>query len=589
MAAAQAVEYDAQGKPLPASPQGVEYDAEGKPLPGVSGTVSQGESPNYPAGTTVVNPTAGQIGKGVLREGANLLSGAHAFGRKALEMIPGVSGSSFDQSMQRHQGQLDELARPRNLGEDFGRTGAEMASYLAPMKAESMAAEGAERLPGLLRPLARIGTSAVSNAAMSGMNRESPAVGGAVGAGFGALGEGWRLLANPLMRSAIPGKISSDTADALLNETRGIRPSTVLSSTENRIGQAGRDLDASVAAANQRSAPRIAGYLMPPQEEIPLHAAPAPRNPKMQPMAFPAKINPEEPMEPRSGNPMADISEFPSINPHYLSGSEHPELSGRVTPLQNPQQVTTRMGVLLRRPEMSASIPPTTEPNRMISTGPALRPAEAALGTAARQRVPGDVDQIQSLVDFLRGHGEYGPERSDLLTPQEALDARRGFGKNFVSNRQWTQVVNSAPLAAAKEGYGGLTSELHAQVPGAIEADEMMHKLIPARNGLRTLVRDDPSVAGNVMGRVGARTGALTSAAMGAAGGARSAGLPGMIVGGAAGLLAPEIMSAPAAKMAMARAMYSPVTPLLGRAVSTPIIDKLMDYLRPKRTGEQEQ
>jgi len=32
MAAAQAVEYDAQGKPLPPTPQGVEYDAEGKPL-----------------------------------------------------------------------------------------------------------------------------------------------------------------------------------------------------------------------------------------------------------------------------------------------------------------------------------------------------------------------------------------------------------------------------------------------------------------------------------------------------------------------------------------------------------------------------
>lgn len=32
MATPQAVEYDAQGKPLPASPQGVEYDAEGKPL-----------------------------------------------------------------------------------------------------------------------------------------------------------------------------------------------------------------------------------------------------------------------------------------------------------------------------------------------------------------------------------------------------------------------------------------------------------------------------------------------------------------------------------------------------------------------------
>jgi hypothetical protein len=405
-------------------------------------------------------------------------------------MIPGVSGSSFDQSMQRHQGQLDELARPRNLGEDFGRTGAEMASYLAPMKAESMAAEGAERLPGMLRPLARIGTSAASNAVMSGMNRESPVVGGAVGAGIGMLGEGGRMLANPLMRSAIPGKISSDAANALLNETRGIRPSTVLKNTESRIGQAGRDLDTAVSNA--------------------------PQNPS-------------------------------------------------------------------------------------ISLRPAIDPVQDALTTSERQRAVGDSAQLNRVMDFLRGHGDYGPTRGlpagtsgpatqyPMLTPQEALDARRGYSREFVSNPQWRQVANGPVLGPVKEGYGGLTGELHAQVPGATEADEMMHKLIPARNGLRTLVRDDPSVAGNVMGRVGARTGALTSAAMGAAGGARSAGLPGMIAGGAAGLLAPEIMSAPAAKMAMARAMYSPVTPLLGRAVSTPIIDKLMDYLRPKRTGEQEQ
>ena len=329
--------------------QPVSQDQGGRAnLSDVSGT-GQGETPNYGPDTTVVNPTAGQIGTGVLREGANLLSGAHAFGRKALEMIPGVSGSQFDQAMQRHQAQLDELAKPANLGEAMGKTGGEMASYLAPMKAESVAAEGAERLPGLLRPLARIGTSAVSNAAMSGMNREPVGTGAAVGAAFGLLGEGGRLLSNRLMRSAIPGKISSDTANALLNETRGIRPSTVLASTENRIGQAGRDLDSAVSNVNVRPTPRIAGFLMPPQEEIPLAPAPAPRDPRMHPMAFDARVNPEEPNEPRSGNPMADISEYPGINPHYLSGSEHPELSGRVTPLQNPQQVTTRMGTLLRR------------------------------------------------------------------------------------------------------------------------------------------------------------------------------------------------------------------------------------------------
>jgi hypothetical protein len=533
----------------------------------------------------VINPTWKQFGIGILREGANLLSGVQAFKRKAYEMIPGVSGSQFDQWMQRNQAQLDTLAQPQNRGEASGRTFAEMASYLAPAKVESTAVRAAEELPSILRALARIGTSALSNAAMSGMNRQSPTVGGAVGIGTGLLGEGGRMLANPLMRSAIPGNIGHDTAAAVLDHTTGIRPTTVLKGVEGKIGEAGRNLDSAVALASTRSAPNIRGFLMPPREEIPLPPMPSARNPRMHPMAFNAQVNPEEPFQLRREG--GSIEDLPFSNPHYLSGSEHPELSGRVTPLQNPQQVTTRMGVLLRRPEMSASIPPSTEPARIISTQRAERPLQDALSTATRQRVPGDSKEIQGVIDFLHGRGKYGPERAPMLTPYEALDARRGFNKNFVGNRGWKQVVNDAPQAAAKEGYGGLTSELHEKVPGSIEADELMHNLIPARTGLKTLVRNDPSVATNVMGRMGARTGALTSAAMGAAGGARSAGLPGMVAGGMTGLIAPEIASAPAAKMALARAMYSPVTARAGRAVISPGVQALLGYLRQQRTGEQ--
>lgn len=295
-------------------------------------------------------------------------------------------------------------------------------------------------------------------------------------------------------------------------------------------------------------------------------------------MAFPAKINPEDPMEARSGNPMADISEYPGINPHYLSGSERPELSGRVTPLQNPQQVTTRMGVLLRRPEMSASIPPTYQPNRMFSMEAAKSPIRSALSLAGRQRVPEDAAQLRGMIDFLEGTGEYGPERPAAMTPQEMLEARRGYGRNFISNRQWNQTANSPVMAAAKQGYGGLTNELHMKVPGSIEADQMMENLIPAKQALKAMVKRDPSVGVNVMGRMGARTGALTSAAMGAAGGARAGGLPGAILGGATGLAVPEVLSAPTAKMALARGLYSTMPPKLGRAA-------LQSLLNSMRTG----
>ena len=577
------------------------------PQPGVSGTVSQGDSPDYPKGTQTLNPTASQIGTGVLREGANLLSGAHAFGRKVLDAIPGVKTSGFGQSMEAHQGQLDELAKPKNMGEAMGKTGGEMASYLLPMKAESAVGRAAEELPSILRPLARVGTSALSNAAMSGMNRRDPVVGGAVGAGMGVLGEGGRMLANPLMRSAIPGNIGKDTAAAVLQYTTGMRPSTVLNNVNSKIGEAGQNLDAAVRSASMRPAPNIKGFLMPPQQEIPLGGTneflpqratndvpgeliPAARLPQGNITGIGTDLSTVGTGGRVRGVPGRQVEQLGStaqtVPPRMMRESY--VTSGEHDPQDFEREPVGPGGVWMRRPGMSASIPPTTEPARMISMQPAMRPVQDALGIATTQRVPGDTKEIQSLMDFLRGHGDYGPERPPLLTPQEALDARRGLGKNFVSNRQWKQVVNDAPQGAAKQAYGGITGELHAKVPGATEADDLMHSLIPARNGLRTLERNEPSVAGNVMGRVGARTGALTSAAMGAAGGARSAGLPGMIAGGAAGLIAPEIMSAPAAKMGMARAMYSPVTARLGRAAITPAVQALIDHFRQQRTGEQE-
>lgn len=477
----------------------------------------QGESPNYGPDVTVTNPTMSQMGMGVLREGAQLLSGAHGLGKSAIEMIPGVKGSRFDQSMQQHQAKLDEMAKPQNMGEAMGKTGGEMASYLAPARLETGIAEMA---PEALRPLARIGTSALSSGTMSRMNGGGFTGGALTGGGIGAAGElGRGVIAPALMRSAIPGNVSKDTANALLRETNGMRPSTVLKSTEGRIGQASNDLDASIRAANMRSRPPIKGFLMPPAQETPLGPG----------------------------------------------------------------------GVWMRRPGMSASIPPTTEPNGIISMQPSRQPLQSAMGTARSQEAGKLHDEISDMADFLRTGRVSGESIPDVVTPQRALDLRRGFNEQFLGNRDWKKVVNDRATAAGKQAYGGLTSELHAKVPGAVEADKMMSDLIPARSGLKTLVRNDPSIVGNVAGRVGARTGALTSMALGAGEGARTGGLPGAILGGGLGLTLPEVASAPAAKMGVARALYSTMTPKLGRAAITPAVEHLISSLRGSRTGGQAQ
>lgn len=532
-----------------------------------TGTV-QGESPNYGPDTTVINPTMAQMGKGVLREGAQLLSGAHGFGRGLIEKIPGVRGSVFDQAMQRHQGELDEMAKPANVGEAMGKTGAEMASYLAPAKLETGVAEMA---PEALRPLARIGTSAVSSGGMNAMNNGSFTTGAITGGVMGGMGELSRsVLAPGLVRSAIPGNISRDSANALLEETRGMRPSTVLENTEGRLKQAGTDLNAAVNAAERKPAPRIAGFLPPPVEAREL-AAIAGREPESSPMAFRAASDRNTP---RVFN-----------QTQYHSGGAHPELSGRVEQPQGTMTVT---------PQMSASGPlpwegPRMEPNASVSLKPAREAAMGLKRTAAELGVPELDTHADALMNWLHHNPITGEEYGEAVTPRKALAIRRGGNEMFGGNRVWNQTAPSRAQGAFRNAYGGVMGELHANVPGTVEPDRLIHALTPARTGLRSLVQKDPSIVGNVSGRVAARTGALTSAGMAAAAGAHQGGLPGAIIGGATGLVLPEVLSMPAAKMGLARALYSTATPKLGRAVMTPLVQKTVDFLRKSGRGDQAQ
>jgi hypothetical protein len=427
----------------------------------------QGSSPNYGPNVTVADPTMGQIGKGVLREGAQLLSGAHGIGKALLEKIPGVSGSPFDNSMQQHQATLDRMAQPQNIGEAMGKTGGEMASYLAPAKLETGAAEMA---PKAWRPLARIVGGGLSQGTMSKMNGGDFTTGALTGAGFGALSEGARaVLAPALVRSAIPGNITREVAKAVLNETSGIRPSKVLNSVENRIGRAGSDLNTAVGSS---------------QSQVPLQ--------------------------------------------------------------------------------------------------PAMQPINGLKRTAADLGVPELDEKANELRDWLHGNAVTGQQYGASVDPRTALNIRRGGNEMFGGNRVWKQVANPRAQGAFKQAYGALTNSLHEAAPGTIEPDEVMHNLLPAQTGLRTIVRNDPSIATNVMGRFMARTGALTSMVGGALEGGKAGGVPGALAGGTIGLIAPEAISAPTAKFAMARTLHSTATPKIARALTSPLIENLRTSFRKK-------
>lgn len=544
-----------------------------------------------PPDTEVVNPSTGSMLKTAGKAGLQTLSG---IGGAALGTAANIGHLAVpDALVEKLEGpqaveranETEEKLQPHTPFESLGSGLGKVAQFMIPGEAEEAAASLAPA--GVLRGLTRIGAGGLSSGLVNKAQGGDFSAGAETGGALGALGEGARVLSPQLMRTALPGT-NTDTARAVLNETSAIRPSTLERQVGERIGGLGNDLTDVIKAASQRATPPVRGFLMPPREEIPLAPAPRPANPKMRPMSFRAQVKPEELFSPRSGNPMAPISEYPISNPHYLSGSEHPELAGRVTPLQNPQQVTTRMGVLLRRPEMSASTPPANEPNAIVSMRPARVPVASAIGAARSQEAGGLHEELGNLNDFLHVGRVTGEPIPETITPQRALGIRRGLNEEFIGNRAWQRDVNPRATQAAKSAYGGLTGELHEKVPGSVDLDERIHNLIPAQTALKGINRREPSIVGNVSGRIGARTGALTAAAMGAAGGARDAGLPGAIAGGAAGLIAPEVLSTPVAKIALSRAMNSPASAQAGRAIMTPAIQALINHFRQTSTGGQE-
>lgn len=104
---------------------------------------------------------------------------------------------------------------------------------------------------------------------------------------------------------------------------------------------------------------RIAGLLEAPERDVPLDRGISRGSTRGG--LFDAEVNPEEPMEPRSGNPFAPISQYPGINPHYLSGSEHPELSGRFAPTKGVLRTRGATGRL-----------PTDEFGRAVFDAPSM-------------------------------------------------------------------------------------------------------------------------------------------------------------------------------------------------------------------------
>lgn len=425
---------------------------------------------------------------------------------------------------------LREMAQPESNVQTGGKMAGNVAQFFVPGEAEESAVSAT---PAFLRPAARIATSALSsggvNAAQGG--------GFGIGAAAGGIGAG----AGELMRMAAPA--TAETAlhighaqrgfgktpgKAALELTRGVRPETILSSGRESMENLMRDLESHVDAASIRPYPKIAGFLEPPQETVELARKPA-IEPKEHPMTYRA--------ESHRGTPRV----YNQVQ--FQSGGAHPELSGRV---EQPQ------GTMTHTPEMSASIPPLTEPAAKAS----LRPARQVLGGAigkARANEAGDLhNQLQQMQDFLHQGRVSGEPIPENVTPRRLLNLKRGFSEEHL---RWNPNIHQEATNAGRRAYGALDQELDRTVPSARATNQRVSSLIEV---LRNADRESRMAGAGqrMLGRFGAHTGALFGVGPGAYVGYREGGAPGAVVGGAMGVLAPELISSPEGQMAVARMMH---------------------------------
>jgi hypothetical protein len=554
---------DANGNPIASS---AAAPAGGKTYldPNTGEPIKSAAASTQPAPQPSMLQTAGQgaldLGKGILKGGMNTIRGIGNLEQK----IPGVS-SLMPADVKDYLGPAGDRANATHgIMQGLGKGAEQAGEFLLPGRAEeagaSKLAAMAPRLGRAAEPLAKVATSALGSGTVNSMQGGSFGAGAGAGAAGGAIGAGLKAVAPKIAEGAL-GITKVDRAfgktpgQAILNETSGFGPEKIAASAQERMGQLTPQLEAAADRASVRPQP-VKALLQAPAQEIPLAANS--RNPKMHPMAFDAKVNPEEPMEPRSGNPLAPISEYPGINPHYLSGSAHPELSGRVP---------TNQGVLIRPQEIPAGAKPlpTMVPNPVASLGPARNVLRSAADTASNQNAEGLHGQIGNMQDFLSrrfGSGEQIPEN---VTPRQLLDLKRGFNEEHL---RWNPEIHDKALSTGRQAYGALDQELDRTVPEAAGLNQRLSSLIPVARRAESVGRN-ASTAQRVMGRFGRPTGALLGASVGGAAGAREGGTPGAIAGGITGLVAPELLASPETQMIMARGMNraGSLRPIVGGAL----------------------
>ena len=206
---------------------------------------------------------AEDFGKGVLKGGLNTVNGVSGM----IHQLPLGIGEKLVPASGLTAAKM--YAQPSSTTQAVGKGAEQAAEFLVPGIGEEGAglklAEHAPQLGRMAAPIARMGVQALGSGAINKMQGGSFGAGAAAGAVGSGIGEAMRAAAPALAETALRVRgndrlYGRTVGDAILNDTRGIRPGTIAKSAQSKISELTPEVEQKAAQASQSGA---TGSLMP--------------------------------------------------------------------------------------------------------------------------------------------------------------------------------------------------------------------------------------------------------------------------------------------------------------------------------------